>query len=112
MTTITENVITQQLDLSQFTIVLPDDSIKQLVIYPSADSFPQPGKEARIYLAQDSGSLWLWNGSTYQQATDLPATFSDTPPAHPYIGQRWTHTFDLTTYEWFGGSWVEKPTNN
>ena len=112
MTTITESNITQQLDLSQFTIVLPDDSVKQLVIYPSRADFPQPGKEARIYLAQDSGTLWLWDGSTYQQVADLPATFSETPPAHPYIGQRWTHTFDLTTYEWFGGSWVEKPTNN
>jgi hypothetical protein len=62
MTTITENVITQQLDLSQFTILLPDDT-KALVIYPTAENFPQPGKEARIYHAQDTHLQWLWDNA-------------------------------------------------
>lgn len=64
MTTITETNITQQLDLSQFQIVLPEDSIKQLVIYPTASDFPQPGKEARIYHAQDTHVQWLWDAAT------------------------------------------------
>lgn len=64
MTTITETNISQQLDLSQFTILLPEDSIKQLVIYPSASDFPQPGKEARIYHAQDTHIQWLWDAAT------------------------------------------------
>jgi hypothetical protein len=63
MTTITETNITQQLDLSQFQIVLPEDSIKQLVIYPTASNFPQPGKEARIYHAQDTHVQWLWDNA-------------------------------------------------
>lgn len=63
MTTITETNITQQLDLTQFQIVLPEDSIKQLVIYPTASNFPQPGKEARIYHAQDTHVQWLWDAA-------------------------------------------------
>ena len=111
MTTITETNITQQLDLSQFQIVLPDDSLG-VVEYPSAADFPGTGKDKRLYIAQDSGLPYRWNGTAYTPAADLPATYSDTPPAHPYQGQRWTTTFDLTTYEWFAGSWVEKPNNN
>jgi len=63
MTTITETNITQQLDLTQFQIVLPEDSIKQLVIYPTATDFPQPGKEARIYHTQDTHVQWLWDNA-------------------------------------------------
>lgn len=111
MTTITETNITQQLDLSQFTIVLPEDSLG-VVEYPSAADFPGTGKDKRLYIAQDSGLPYRWNGTAYTPAADLPATYSDEPPAHPYTGQRWTTPFDLTTYEWFAGSWVEKPNNN
>lgn len=111
MTTITETNITQQLDLSQFTIVLPEDSLG-VVEYPSAAAFPGVGKDKRLYIAQDSGLPYRWNGTAYTPAADLPATYSDTPPAHPYQGQRWTTLSDLTTYEWFVGAWVEKPTNN
>jgi hypothetical protein len=63
MTTITETNLTQQLDLSQFTILLPEDSIPQLVIYPTASDFPQPGKESRIYHAQDTHVQWLWDST-------------------------------------------------
>ena len=111
MTTITESNITQQLDLSQFTIVLPDETI-QIVEYPAASNFPSVGKQARLYISLDSGLPYRWNGTAYTPAADLPVTYSDTPPAHPYQGQRWTTLSDLTTYEWFVGSWVEKPNNN
>lgn len=60
MTTITETNITQQLDLSQFTIVLPDET-KALVIYPSRADFPASGKSARIYHALDTRLQWLWD---------------------------------------------------
>jgi hypothetical protein len=63
MTTITETNLTQQLDLSQFTILLPEDSIPQLVIYPTASDFPQPGKESRIYHAQDTHVQWLFDAA-------------------------------------------------
>jgi hypothetical protein len=61
MTTITESNITQQLDLSQFQIILPEDSIKQLVIYPSRSDFPVTGKVARIYHTLDTRLQWLWD---------------------------------------------------
>ena len=60
MTTITETNITQQLDLSQFTILLPDDT-KAFVIYPSRAEFPVTGKVARIYHALDTRIQWLWD---------------------------------------------------
>jgi hypothetical protein len=111
MTTITETNITQQLDLTQFQIVFPDDA-NQVVEYPAKSAFPETGRDRRLYLAQDNGTLWRWTGDYYQQTADLPPVFSQTPPAHPYTGQRWTTPFDLTTYEWFAGAWVEKPTNH
>lgn len=111
MTTITETNITQQLDLSQFTIVLPDETI-QIVEYPAASNFPSVGKQARLYISLDSGLPYRWNGTAYTPAADLPTTYSDEPPAHPYTGQRWTTPFDLITYEWFAGAWVEKPNNH
>ena len=111
MTTITESNITQQLDLSQFQIVLPEET-NQVVEYSSAENFPGVGKDKRLYVAQNSGQIFRWNGNAYTPAADLPVTYSDTPPEHPYTGQRWTTLSDLTTYEWFAGAWVEKPTNN
>ena len=111
MTTITESNITQQLDLSQFQIVLPEDA-QSVVEYQSASDFPAVGRDRRLYVAQDTGLVSRWDGIAYIPAADLPATFSETPPAAPYTGQRWTHLSDLTTYEWFAGAWVEKPTNN
>jgi len=60
MTTITESVITQQLDLSSFQIILPDDT-KAIVIYPSRADFPVAGKAARIYHALDTRLQWLWD---------------------------------------------------
>lgn len=111
MTTITETNLSQQLDLSQLQIVLPEET-NQVVEYPTAADFPGIGKDKRLYIAQDSGLPYRWNGTAYTPAADLPATYSDAPPAHPYQGQRWTTPFDLTTYEWFAGSWVEKPNNN
>ena len=111
MTTITESNITQQLDLSQFTIVLPDETI-QIVEYPSSADFPAVGKVARLYISLDSGLPYRWNGTAYTPAADLPTSYSDNPPAYPYTGQRWTTPFDLITYEWFAGAWVEKPNNH
>ena len=60
MTTITETNITQQLDLSQFTIVLPEDSLG-VVEYSSAENFPGVGKDKRLYVAQNSGQIFRWN---------------------------------------------------
>lgn len=64
MTTITETNITQQLDLSQFQIVLPEESITSLVIYPTAADFPPVGREARIYHDRDNHVQYLWDTAT------------------------------------------------
>jgi hypothetical protein len=111
MTTIRETNIADDLDLSGKNLTLPDQ-FDFIVEYPDFSSFPLSGRAQRLYIAQDSGLPYRWTGTAYTPASDLPPVFSETPPAHPYTGQRWTHTFDLTTYEWFGGSWVEKPTNH
>lgn len=111
MTTITETNITQQLDLSQFKIVFPEE-VQSIVEFSTFSEFPEIGRAQRLYISLDSGLTYRWNGIAYTPAADLPPTFSETPPSQPYEGQRWTNTFDLTTYEWFAGAWVEKPTNN
>ena len=67
MTTITETNITQQLDLSQFQIVLPEETI-QIVEYPSSADFPAVGKVARLYISLDSGLPFRWNGNAYTPA--------------------------------------------
>lgn len=111
MTTITESNLSQNLDLSQINLTLPPQ-VDFVVEYPDLESFPFSGRAARLYIALDSGLAYRWTPTGYVPAADLPTTYSDEPPAHPYTGQRWTTLSDLTTYEWFAGAWVEKPTNN
>ncbi len=111
MTTIRDTNLAADLDLSGINLTLPEQ-VDYIVEYPTASAFPATGRAQRLYIAQDSGTAYRWTGSAYTPAADLPPHFSDTPPANPYPGRRWTNTFDLTTYEWFAGSWVEKPTNN
>lgn len=111
MTTIRDTNLAADLDLSGKNLTLPPQ-VDFIVEYPSRSAFPATGRSARIYIDQDTGVSYRWQGTTYTPAADLPTTYSDTPPASPYTGQRWTNTFDLTTYEWFAGAWVEKPTNN
>jgi hypothetical protein len=96
-------------DLSALPTLL--DAVQNILEFPTAASFPPVGRAQRLYIALDSGLPYRWDGTAYTPAADLPPTFSPTPPAHPYQGQRWTDTFDLTTYEWFVSAWVEKPNN-
>lgn len=111
MTTIRETNISADLDLSGKNLTLPAQ-VDFIVEYANRASFPLTGRAARLYIAQDTGLPYRFDGTSYIPAADLPTTYSETPPASPYTGQRWTNTFDLTTYEWFAGAWVEKPNNN
>ncbi len=111
MTTIRDTNLSATLDLSQIDLILPSQ-VDYLVEFDSFADFPQPGVPRRLYTARDTRVSYLWTGTTYTPAADLPTVFSPTPPLNPYEGQRWTDTSDMTTLEWFQGSWIEKPTNN
>jgi len=63
MTTITESNIRQQLDLSNFEIVLPEET-NAIVEYPSRDAFPSTGRAKRLYVALDTGLPWRWSETT------------------------------------------------
>jgi hypothetical protein len=111
MTTIRDTNLSATLDLSQINLTLPAQ-VDYLVEFDSLADFPQPGAPRRLYTARDTRVSYLWTGTTYSPVADLPTVFSPTPPPAPYEGQRWTDTFDFTTYEWFMGAWIEKPNNN
>lgn len=141
MTTLRDTNLSQNLDLTGKTLLLPIET-DSVLHYADRAAFPLVGRLKRIYIAEDTAAHWHWTGTTYQisapttdefatlegtvtaaeeeiaalQATvataDRPSVFSPTPPPEPFDGQRWTDTFDLTTYEWFGGAWVEKPNNH
>ena len=110
MTTIRDTNLSQSLDLTGKTLLLPT-AVDYIVEADTAAEFPQTGRAQRLYIDRSSGLPYRWDGTAYTPAADLPSSFSPTPPANPYQGQRWTDTFDLTTYEWFVNAWVEKPNN-
>lgn len=111
MTTIRDTNLAADLDLSGKNLTLPEQ-VDYIVEYPNQASFPLTGRVQRLYIDLETGTASRWNGTAYLPAADLPPHFSDTPPANPYPGRRWTTPFDLVTYEWFAGAWVEKPTTN
>jgi hypothetical protein len=111
MTTIRDTNLSATLDLSQINLTLPAQ-VDYIVDFPSLADFPATGAPRRLYTATTTGVSYLWTGTNYTPVADLPTVFSPTPPPAPYEGQRWTDTSDMTTYEWFAGSWIEKPTTN
>jgi hypothetical protein len=71
MTTITESNINQQLDLSNFTIVLPEET-NAIVEYPSREAFPSTGRTKRMYVALDTGLPWRWSEAASAYALLIP----------------------------------------
>jgi hypothetical protein len=71
MTTITESNINQQLDLSNFTIVLPEET-NAIVEYPNREAFPSTGRAKRMYVALDTGLPWRWSEAASSYALLLP----------------------------------------
>ena len=71
MTTITESNINQQLDLSNFTIVLPEET-NAIVEYPNREAFPSTGRTKRMYVALDTGLPWRWSEAASAYALLLP----------------------------------------
>jgi hypothetical protein len=71
MTTITESNINQQLDLSNFTIVLPEET-NAIVEYPNREAFPSTGRTKRMYVDLSTGLPWRWSEATNAYALLLP----------------------------------------
>jgi hypothetical protein len=71
MTTITESNIRQQLDLSNFEIVLPAET-NAIVEYGRREDFPSTGRTKRLYVALDTGLPWRWSEAASSYALLLP----------------------------------------
>ena len=68
MTTLTANQLASNLDLTGKTIVLPVET-DAVVHYPSRSDFPTLGRLKRLYVAEDTGVLWAWTGTTYSKTS-------------------------------------------
>jgi hypothetical protein len=71
MTTITESNIRQQLDLSGFEIVLPEET-NAIVEYPNREAFPSTGRTKRMYVDLSTGLPWRWSETTNAYALLIP----------------------------------------
>lgn len=75
MTTLTADQFASQLDLSAKTIVLPVET-DAVVHYADRSDFPTTGRLKRLYVAQDTGVLWAWTGTTYQKTSPTTDEFA------------------------------------
>lgn len=71
MTTITESNINQQLDLSNFTIVLPEET-NAIVEYPNREAFPSTGRTKRMYVDLSTGLPWRWSEAASAYSLLIP----------------------------------------
>ena len=71
MTTITESNLSQNLDLSSFTLVLPEET-NAIVEYPTREAFPSTGRAKRMYVALDTGLPWRWSEAASSYALLIP----------------------------------------
>lgn len=75
MTTLTADQFASQLDLSAKTIVLPVET-DAVVHYVDRTDFPTVGRLKRLYVAQDTGVVWAWTGTTYQKTSPTTDEFA------------------------------------
>lgn len=75
MTTLTADQFASQLDLSAKTIVLPVET-DAVVHYVDRSDFPTVGRLKRLYVAQDTGVVWAWTGTTYQKTSPTTDEFA------------------------------------
>ena len=71
MTTITESNLSQSLDLSSFTLVLPEET-NAIVEYPNRESFPSAGRTKRMYVDLSTGLPWRWSEAANSYALLIP----------------------------------------
>ena len=75
MTTLSANQLSQNLDLSGKTILLPGET-DAIVAYPDRSDFPTAGRLKRLYIARDTGVLWAWTGTAYQKTSPTTDEFA------------------------------------
>lgn len=75
MTTLTADQFSSQLDLTDKTILLPVET-DAVVHYVDRSDFPTVGRLKRLYVAQDTGVIWSWTGTTYQVTSPTPDQFA------------------------------------
>ena len=83
MTTIRETNISDNLDLTGKTLLLPLET-DSVLHFANRASFPAVGRLKRIYVAEDTAAHWHWTGTTYQisaPTTDEFATLEGTVAA-------------------------------
>lgn len=74
-TKLSQNQLSQNLDLTGKTILLPVET-DAVVQYPSRPDFPTVGRLKRLYVARDTGVLWSWTGTTYQKTSPTTDEFA------------------------------------
>lgn len=75
MTTLTADQFSSQLDLTDKTILLPVET-DAVVHYADRSDFPTVGRLKRLYVAQNSGAVWAWTGTTYQVTSPTTDQFA------------------------------------
>ena len=52
----------------------PDlSALEEVLVYSSQSTFPSTGESGKVYIAEDTGYMYRWNGSGYTQLTDQTA---------------------------------------
>lgn len=74
-TKLSSNQLSQNLDLSAKTILLPVET-DAVVHYVDRSDFPTVGRLKRLYVAQNSGAVWAWTGTTYQVTSPTTDQFA------------------------------------
>lgn len=74
-TKLSSNQLSQNLDLSAKTILLPVET-DAVVHYADRSDFPTIGRLKRLYVAQDTGVIWSWTGTTYQVTSPTTDQFA------------------------------------
>jgi hypothetical protein len=80
MTTLRDTNLSQSLDLTGKTLLLPLET-DAVLHYANRAAFPATGRLKRIYIADDTAAHWHWTGTTYQPSapsTDEFATLEGT----------------------------------
>jgi hypothetical protein len=96
-----------ELDL-KFSAIEGSDEVQ---CFADLASFPPTGEDCVLYLAEDTGFLYVWNGATYVQiATGTPSVlcYPDTV-SFPVTGELCTIYIDESRnfiYRWIGTSYV------
>lgn len=74
-TRLSANQFAAQLDFTRKSILLPVET-DAVVHYVDRSDFPTVGRLKRLYVAQNSGAVWAWTGTTYQVTSPTTDQFA------------------------------------